>query len=95
MDRATRKALIAESLHVGPQGDDGWRPVMCGGTEVGLLRRLPEGRWRLDVRLEHWDGWHKNAFELQAQSPEMAEGWALDQVATYIAMTEEVRERDG
>ena len=91
MDRAARKSLISESLRVGPEGDDGWRPITYGGTEVGLLRRLPDGPWRLDVKLEHWDGWRENVTQALTQSPEMAEAWAMDHVADYIAMREEVK----
>jgi hypothetical protein len=94
IDRSTRKVLISESLRVGPEGGDGWRPVTYGNEEVGLLRRLDSGHWRLDVKLAHWEEWHENTTQLVTLSPEMAEAWAMDEVATYIAMTEEVRERD-
>jgi hypothetical protein len=93
--RTQRVALIERELEVGasdPSG--GLRPITHRGVEVGLLGRGSNG-WTLvsKVRADH--PWREDPVRLREAPPEVAEAWAVHELATLLAMLEEARLKEG
>jgi hypothetical protein len=92
--RDIRVELIKEELRLGNRDEDGWWSISHGDREVGLMRQIADDQWRLSVKMAGWDEWIEKRGVLTQGSSEVAEAWALHEVATFIAMKEEVEERD-
>ena len=92
LSRAQRVAAIEVELNVEPEDADGWRAVTRDGVELGLLRRTAGG-WQLEWKPHEGAPWRDTVSKLQTASPEMGEAWAVHEIATYLAMGEEVEEQ--
>lgn len=89
MGREERKREIAERLTV--ELEAGVRVITLDGTEaVGRLMEDPRSqRWILDWRPDAGLGWTLSQVELEHREPEVAELWAVEEVAALLAMGEE------
>lgn len=68
---------------------DGTRYLVLDGVALGRLWRDAEsGRWRCEWRA----GWRETPAQLERDDAEYAEVWAIDEVATLLAMEERARE---
>lgn len=82
---------LVELMTVEPD-DDGTSRLILGGEVVGRLTKLEAGLWRCEWATEK--GWLPTPSQLHSEHREHAEGWAVEEVATLIAIQEEARSRE-
>jgi hypothetical protein len=86
MSRAQRKAELQARLVVQDEGDDGYRLIVLDGDPVGRLSLTIDG-WLCEAFEE--GKWWPQPSRHQSEQGEHAEGWAIEEIADWIAMREQ------
>jgi hypothetical protein len=81
--RAERTRELTDLMTVEPD-DDGTSRLILGGEVVGRLTQIEAGLWRCEWATER--GWGPTPTQLCSEHREHAETWAVEEVATLIAV---------